>query len=282
MASVTAIVPTRDRPDFAAAAVLSIVNQTRPPNEIIVADDGDGSTGAALVLRFGVRAVNTGGQGPAIARNRAAELAQGDWLAFCDDDDTWLPGRLERQWNVERDDVALVFADALRSDGTREWTGRGPAEGSVFDQLLLDNWIPTSTVILRREVFRRVGGFETRFCPAEDYRLWLRVARQEKFAKIDEPLATYRQHAGQLQQNIARMFGATAEAIEDALREDGRAASDIAGLPARLCRLRFVQGRALMRVGNAQGARRAYREAAGHQPAHLCARLFRFLSYLGI
>jgi glycosyltransferase involved in cell wall biosynthesis len=282
MPSVSAIVPTRERPELAAEAVTSIVKQTRPPDEIIVADDGEGSTGAALAGRFGVRVVNAGGQGPAVARNRAAEIAQGDWLAFCDDDDTWFPARLATQLAATNDDTVLVFADARRNDGASEWADRHPTGGDVFDALLLDNWIPTSTVLLRRDIFQRAGGFETRFCPAEDYRLWLRVAKLGKFVMIREPLAAYRQHEHQLQRDAARMFGVTADAIDDALCEDGRRAAQIPGLDARLSDLRFVQGRELMRRGQPREARQAYRRAWRYQPARWPAYLYWLASYLNI
>ncbi len=274
MPSVSAIVPTRDRPELATEALESIINQSRPPDEIIIADDGDGAAGATLAKRFGARVVHTGGQGSATARNRAIELARSDWLAFCDDDDTWHPDRLARQLKLAHGETVLVFADALRSDGTREWSGRHPVAGRAFDALVLDNWIPTSTVLLRRDAWERAGGFEKQFEPAEDYRLWLRVARIGDFELVNEPLATYRLHPGQLQKNRGRMFGATAAAVEESLREDGRPANHFPGLSARLRALRFVQGRELMRLGDGAAARACFRAAWQHDPTYLQAYLF--------
>ena len=280
--TVSAIVPTRDRREMAVQALTSIVNQTRPPEEIIVADDGDGGTGALLAKLFeNVRAIHTAGRGAAAARNEAASLARGDWLAFCDDDDTWQPQRLEAQLAAVTDEADLFYADALCSDGRRALEEREAREGLVFGSLLLDNWIPTSTVLLRRSSFEKAGGFEARFCPAEDYRLWLRLSHFGRFVKIDKPLAVYRQHPGQLQADTARMAGATADVVEDALGEAGWRTTQIPNLTTRLRELRFVQARALMAEGRRGEARRAYGRAWRHQPAYLKAPLFWALSFFG-
>jgi hypothetical protein len=151
----------------------------------------------------------------------------------------------------------------------------------VFDDLLLDNWIPTSTVLLRREAFERAGGFAARFSPAEDYRLWLHVSRAGNVRRIEQPLATYRLHAGQLQTGVAAMAGASADAIVDALAEAKRGVSGVPGLARRLRQLRFVQGRALARGGARQAARRAYLAAWRYQPWYAKAPLFYLLSFWG-
>jgi hypothetical protein len=282
MASVSAIVATRDRPQWVVEAVQSILAQTRPPEEIVVADDGDGAAAAELARRFGVRTVCTEGLGPAAARDAAARLATGDWLAFCDDDDAWLPTRLERELAAADDRTVLVYADAQRSDGRRELDGRRPRAGHVFDSLLLDNWIPTSTVLVRREAYQRAGGFPARFSPAEDYHLWLTIARYGPLVRVDEPLATYRIHEGQLQRRVAAMAGATADVIENALALNGWRPGRVPGLSARLRRLRFVQGRALARERRTAEARRAYLRAWRRQPRYLPALLFWLLSFVGV
>ena len=282
MPEVSAIVATRDRPEWADEAVRSILAQTRPPAEIIVADDGDGAVGRALAERYGVKTVCTAGGGPAVARNAAAALATGDWLAFCDDDDAWAPQRLEHQLAAAVFPSVLVYGDATRSDGGREHDGRRPCGGHVFRDLLLDNWIPTSTVLLRRAAFLQAGGFQARFSPAEDYHLWLTVCRYGPFVRIPEPLALYRQHPGQLQRNVAAMFGATADVVDNAIAAAGWSAAHFPKMPKRLRQLRFVQGRALMAEQQPAAARRAYLRAWRRQPLYLPAPLFWMMSFVGV
>ncbi|MDP8224818.1 MAG: glycosyltransferase [Candidatus Lernaella stagnicola] len=279
MPRISAIVATRDRPEWAREAVASIAAQTYPPMEIIVADDGDGRTGTQLAAEFDATAIHTQGVGPARARHAAIERAGGDWLAFCDDDDTWHPERLARQVEIIEAATALVYSDAQRSDGHLEFTHRNPSAGRVFGSLLLDNWIPTSTVLLRREVYDRAGGFDDRYVPAEDYALWLAVSRLGRFARVDEPLATYRIHEAQLQSDRAAMAKATADVVEDALRHIGWRAQQIPNLAMRLRQLRFMQGRALAAQSDYAAARKAYAQAWAHQRAYLKAPIFFALSY---
>jgi glycosyltransferase involved in cell wall biosynthesis len=281
MPDVSAIVAACGRPAWADEAVQAILAQTQPPAEIIVADDGDGEVGRALAARYGVRAVCTGGQGPAAARNAAARLAIGEWLAFCDDDDVWAPVRLEAGLAAAGELCVLVFADAWRSDGGSELFGRKARGGHVFRDLLLDNWVPTSTVLLRRAAFEQAGGFDAHFSPAEDYRLWLAVSRFGQFAFIRQPLALYRQHEGQLQRRVADMAGASADAVEHAVAAAGWRPAEILGLPKRLRQLRFVQGRALMAEGRPAAARRAYLRAWRQQWHYANAPLFWMLSFAG-
>lgn len=281
MPNITAVIPTRNRPLMAAEAVQSVVNQTHPPDEIVVVDDGDGSAAEELAGQFDIKTVHTNGKGPAVARNEGVAAAHGEWIAFCDDDDVWLPERLAKQADRIEDDVDLIYADAWHGENTRELQGREAREGLVFTSLLLDNWIPTSTVLVRRAAIKQAGGFESQFSPAEDYRLWLRISRFSHIRKIDEPLAVYRQHAGQLQTDIAGMAGATAAVIEDAIKEVGWRVAQIPNLTTRLRELRFVQGRALAAGGKFGPAREAYLQAWRSQPAYFKAPLFWLLSFFG-
>jgi glycosyltransferase involved in cell wall biosynthesis len=281
MPKISAIVATRDRPAMVVEAIASIQAQTRPVDEIVVADDGDGTTARDLAERFGVKTVHTGGIGPAGARNAAVAASTGEWLAFCDDDDRWWPRRLETQCAAVAENTVLVYADALRSDGLHEFLNRNPSAGYVFGSLLLDNWLPTSTVLLRRDAFEQAGGFSPRHEPAEDYGLWLAVSRVGPFVRLDEPLADYRIHPDQLQNRIAAMAGATADVVEEALAEIGWRPTQIPDLAHRLRRLRFVQGRAFAAGGDMHAARRAYGRAWRVQPAYLKAPLFYLLSWFG-
>lgn len=281
MPSVSAIVATHNRPAMADEALQSIRKQILTPDEIIIADDGNDGAGRDLAARHEARLVETAGVGPAQARNAAARLAKGDWLAFCDDDDAWLPERLALQLAAVVGPCVLLYGDAERSDGRREWEGRNPSAGHVFGSLLLDNWVPTSTVLLRRDAFEQCGGFQSAYEPAEDYHLWLNVSRLGPFVRIDRPLATYRVHRDQLQSRVAPMSGATARVVEEALANRGWTPQQIPNLARRLRQLRFVEGRALMAEGNPAAARVAYRCAWRHQRAYLPAPLFWVLSFLG-
>jgi glycosyltransferase involved in cell wall biosynthesis len=122
--------------------------------------------------------------GAASARNVGIAAARGDWVAFLDDDDEWRHDKWSRQLDLQRrfPNAVAVFSDAWirEADGSRSrtvWTRQPPAAGDVKAPLAADNFIPTSSMAVRRDVLARAGGFRPEFEPAEDYDLWLRISR---------------------------------------------------------------------------------------------------------
>jgi GT2 family glycosyltransferase len=170
--SVSVIIPAYNASDRISRAITSALDQTLPVLEIIVVDDGSTDDTVSVASSFGpiVRVVSKPNGGPASARNLAASLARGDWLAMLDADDWWFPRKNEIQIRyVAADDVGLSHC---RLDHRTE---RPPAE-LTFQDLWDRNWISNSSVLIRRAAFEQVGGFVEVKRLVEDYNLWLRVA----------------------------------------------------------------------------------------------------------
>jgi glycosyltransferase involved in cell wall biosynthesis len=172
--TVSAIIPAYNAARTVGKAVESCLNQTHPPIEVLVVDDGSTDGTAAVVADFGapVRLERKPNGGPASARNYAAQLARGDWLGFLDADDRWLPRKLEKQLTLDTsDDVAVI--QTLTGGSTQQI----PQE-VTFSQLWETNLVCTSSVLIRRSVFERLRGFneDPHLISSEDYHLWLRVA----------------------------------------------------------------------------------------------------------
>ena len=200
--SVSAIIPAYNAVRTVAGAVESCLSQTYPPIEILVVDDGSTDRTAEVVAGFGapVRLERKPNGGPASARNHAARLARGDWLGFLDADDRWLPGKLEKQLTLATsDDVAVI--QTLVS-GSKD---RVPAE-VTFSQLWETNLVGTSSVLTRRSVFERLGGFneDPQLISSEDYHLWLRViAAGGRILTYPEVLTEWTREAGGLSSNLS-------------------------------------------------------------------------------
>lgn len=152
-------------------AIQSVLAQTVPPHEIIVVDDGSPDETAAHVAdRYpGVRLLRQANAGCGMARNAGAAIATGDWLAFLDADDAWLPTKLERQ--IPETVAPTVGVVACRSVGQLE-PAFLPSPG--FEALWQRNQVIVSSALVRRTAFEQAGGFwKLRAC--EDYHLWLRL-----------------------------------------------------------------------------------------------------------
>lgn len=199
---VSVIIPTYNRADMLGAAIRSVLDQTYTSYEIIVADDGstdDTRTQVASLagpIRY-LRLQHTGR--PAVARNRGIAAAQGDLIAFLDDDDLWIPSKLERQIDLLDTDpaVGFVYSDVrfLQPDGTLSnpvLLPRQKQAESLFDHLLTDCFIYPSTVVVRRSALAETGSFDESLAIGEDYDLWLRLARQVRAGYSSQPLAHIR------------------------------------------------------------------------------------------
>jgi glycosyltransferase involved in cell wall biosynthesis len=184
-------------------AVRSVLDQTIQDFEIIVVDDGSTDTTMAALTPFGsrVRVHQQQNQGVAAARNAGARLATGEWLAFLDADDLWMPRKLEKQLALA---MPMTFTDRLnigaRGDLPSLQSESTPMHGGdIFVALMrAGNFVTTSSVMIRRVVFEELGGFCPALRTAEDWDLWLRVAARYEIGLVLEPLVQYRLQAGSL------------------------------------------------------------------------------------
>lgn len=174
--------------------------------EIILADDGSTDETAAIAQRYArttsaVRYLKLGHCGRAGAvRNHAIAQARGEYVAFLDADDFWLPGGLAPRIEELRRDRRVGFVHgnfySLRVNGTRwlRFKDDVPPTGDVFSELFARNFIHTSSVIARRDLVQGLGGFHAQVRTAEDYWLWLGLAHVSRLAFVREPVSVHRLH----------------------------------------------------------------------------------------
>ena len=210
------VIPCYNAERFLAEAIESALAQTRPVHEIIVADDCSTDDSAEITRRYGVRYVRTPcNQGPAAARNLGAAAATGELVAWLDADDRWEPQHCEIVIGLldQFPEAANAFA-AVRLFGTQEnvWCPHSwLPEGQPFDAFwpsFRRTIVPQMTAITRKSAFQAVGGYDpTRpIGGAEDYDLWLRMARRFPFVCTHAVTCNYRWHDSQLSGNQARQL----------------------------------------------------------------------------
>lgn len=212
MPIVSVIIPLYNSEPFICETIDSVLAQTYQDFEIIAVDDGSTDNTCALVTgRYGnrVTCIRQKNLGLSAARNTAIAHAQGEFLAFIDHDDRWLPEKLTLQLSLfqKNTHLALVFSDAyiVTSEGKQLCTSfkiASPCRGMVFHALLQDNFIPLSTVIVKKEAFAAFGPFDRKYKIAEDWDFFLKVSRACLVDYIPSPLVEYYVHPHSFSKNI--------------------------------------------------------------------------------
>lgn len=213
-APISVVVPCYNAERWIIPALESVLAQDWPIRDVIVVDDGSSDRSAALVRsRFpDIKLVQQSNQGVAVARNQGIARAQGEWVAFIDADDFWLPGKLKAQWNAlaAQPGARLIYTawhvwksaepypsqhllNELHAESYRSERWKGPS-GWIYPDLLLDSHVWTSTVLAHRSLFEEIGMFDPALRIGEDYDLWLRASRVTPILRVAKPLALYRMH----------------------------------------------------------------------------------------
>lgn len=212
-ALVSIIIPTYNSAPYIQEAVTSVLQQTYQSIEIIIVDDGstDGTKQvlADYIKNGGITYIPKENGGPASARNVGIRSARGEFISFLDADDIWGADKLKRQIPLFQDlNVGLVYSDmtflgAKTKNATHSEGTKGFFRGNVLRQLIMNNFIPTSSVVVRRSVFEKIGLFDEdrRLIAVEDYDLWLKIAHEFNIDFVDEPLVNYRLHENQISKN---------------------------------------------------------------------------------
>lgn len=254
---ITVIIPTRNRPAMLVQAVDSVRRQTVGAPQIIVADDGSEPPVGPLPDVRVLRLRPSGGA--ARARNHALAAVQTDLVAFLDDDDVWAPDKLrvqrdalaarpEAQWSytgawVVDDDLTVLGAQRARFDG---WIEPSLLRGNVVAG-------GGSSVIARTDFVRARGGFDEDLTAAEDWELWVRLARESQVAAVDRPLAAWREHPANKSQAWSSPEVSRVEAVIGARCRD-------LGLPFEHSHRVQLDIDRRVAVGDRRGGARAYAE----------------------
>jgi glycosyltransferase involved in cell wall biosynthesis len=205
---VSVLLPVFNAEPTLPAAVESILGQSFADFELILIDDGSRDASPDLIRAYArrdarVRAVINPENAGLIRRlNEGLRLAQSPLVARMDSDDEALPERLRVQVDfMERySDVAVAGSWVFHMGATLEWDRlvRLPYTGKQIAQTLpRENCLYHPSVMLRRELVLKSGGYRAEFPHAEDYELWLRLSRHHRLANIPQPLLRYRlSHGG--------------------------------------------------------------------------------------
>ena len=208
---VSIIIPVFNCETYIVEAIESALAQTHHPIEIIVVNDGS-TDGTMLALRsFGdrIKVIDQANGGVAKARNAGLAAAKGEYVAFLDADDVWLPGKVSAQvrsldanpdvgacyvaWHVwspdtdgsfHRPEFVFESVDSIRIDTKKS--------GFIYGRLIFDCEMLTTTVMIRSSIVRKIGEFNNNLKCGEDYDYWLRLSQITKINCLSCIYALYR------------------------------------------------------------------------------------------
>ena len=202
MVLVSVIIPTYNRATLLDEAIRSVLTQTFSDYEIIVVDDGSSEDIQSVVskhndLRLRYEALPRGGVSK--ARNHGIQVAQGKYVAFLDSDDLFLPEKLQKQVALfeQRPDAGMIYSAYTTINEQVEPQREQPAPSYAnYRQMLVACTIATPTVMVRRDILAKVGGFDESMHLAEDIDLWCRIFRFYPILPMQESLTYVRLHDG--------------------------------------------------------------------------------------
>lgn len=193
---ISVIIPTFNRLKLLKETIASVQAQTFTDFELIVVDDGS-SDGTLQWLETvpGISFLSQANSGIAASRNKGASLSRGRWLSFLDHDDLWDKRKLEIQAKFAQNnpDLGMLAVKHVRL-GSRVKPSRDLTwtKGDLFLKEYSESFIHTSSVMISRDVFETIGGFPTEYRYADEFDVWLKIAKSYPIAFYNEPLVFIR------------------------------------------------------------------------------------------
>ncbi|EOX4279488.1 glycosyltransferase family 2 protein [Vibrio cholerae] len=208
---ISVIIPTYKRPDRLERLLTSISKQSLLPDEVIIVDDASGMKDSydVCINKFS-KCFNSisyieleKNSGAPTARNTGIRVAKNNWIALVDDDDEWLPTKLEKQWEIasladEKLGLIYTWTDAVGQKGQESYKSCHSFKGDVRKQILTTNFIMSASVMVRKEAIVKAGMFDESLTSCQDWDTWTAIFKAGYHADVVEEILTiYHRHGGE-------------------------------------------------------------------------------------
>jgi glycosyltransferase involved in cell wall biosynthesis len=218
---ISVVIPAYNVAHFLPRCLHSVFAQTLAPAEVIVVDDGSKDDTAAVAMKLGARVVSRPNGGLSAARNTGVQSSSSDWIALLDADDLWSPDKLRLQSQRVQDDTVLVYTGIRSFDdsGVRQVSVASPPE-VIRESLRYCNPITPSTVLARRDMLVRDGGFREDIRACEDWDMWVRLKRFGGFGVVPDAVTDYYVSPYSMSADPKRMLTAMEQILPSTLVSD--------------------------------------------------------------
>jgi len=214
VAKISVVCPTYNSAAFIEKTLASVFSQSLPVYEIIISDDGSTDRTLEIVesifqeqgAKFKCKLLKNSHKGPGSTRNMGIRSAQGEWIAFLDSDDIWLPEKIEQVTGTIKQNSKVNFIchnenRVNQKKGTRTILKYGVhyrRNKPLFNQLYFSNLFSTSAIVCKKSLLLEKGLFDTKLMSAQDYELWLRLSPYIIVHFIDCILGEYVEREGNI------------------------------------------------------------------------------------
>lgn len=240
---ISVVIPTYNHAQWLPFSITSALSQTLKPHEVIVVDDGSKDNTREVASQYPVTYIYQQNSGLSASRNRGISASSGDWIALLDADDYWAPNKLELQ-SAAIDDQEMCYCATMLvyPDGHTAEAEYIPAE-QASRMIRHHNFIDPSSVLLKKTVLDRVGGFNVRMPAGEDWEMWLRLAPVCKFASVPQRLLMYRVTGTGMSANPEIFFRSMEDIVAAGTAGMGRLSRFLVGRRMRSVRCALVAGK---------------------------------------
>ena len=233
MSKVSVIMPVYNGENFIEEAIGSILNQTYSDWELICIDDGSTDGSKEIIRSFNDKRIRYFYQknfgSPARGRNLGIKVSNGDYIAFIDQDDIYLPESISERIKcfIKNPKICFVYSDCMIIDAEGKeihdsiirYTNKIPFSGWVFKELFSGIFIPIQAVMIKKKVFDNVGMFNEKLVGTDDYEMWLRISCHYPITYLNKALAKWRDNPTSLSHNQHQMDENFANCLESVLRQ---------------------------------------------------------------
>jgi len=250
--TVSAIIPTYNRAQLVGRAVQSILNQTYQDFEITVVDDSSTDNTEVVVKSFNDERIryirHRENRGLPAARNTGIRVAKGKYIGLLDDDDEWLPKKLEKQIDKFRrlsDNVGVVYSGfCYISENSGKTVSRviPSLRGNVYVHLLERCILGSPTPLIRKNCFQKAGFFDETLPSSEDWDMWIRLSKHYDFDFVPDILAKHHVHAGQMSADLNARIVARKKIVAKHMYNLSKRPSILSMHLKRLGTLHFLMG----------------------------------------
>ncbi|MGC9526204.1 MAG: glycosyltransferase [Limnospira sp.] len=225
MPKISVIIPVYNGEMTIRETIKSVLNQTFTDFELIVINDGSTDSTLDAIAQISDPRLQTfsyPNAGANVSRNRGLAKSSGQYISFIDADDLWTPDKLESQYQAlqENPDAGLAYSWTDCIDESSQFLrpdSRATFSGDVLAPMLLAYFLSNgSNPLIRRQVFLELGGFDETLTFAQDWEMYLRVARHYPFAVVPKPQVLYRQSASAMSMNVVKKEVAVIQVINRA------------------------------------------------------------------